>query len=545
MRRLQIRLAIVGLLFGIPCMLRGQCNFARKFTSHTLTYRFHPEVTQAGLVLHVTLELQTDNNGSRVLQLPTSWAGETLHAMTNLHVVSEGAELEDGPGGDTKLLRAKPNHQVTIEYDLKKDFPGPLVHPMQFHPVLMPEYLEFTGSNALVAPKLDPAGRVTVNFDWQGLPRSWVLATSFGTSSTESGRCQSHTGSWIDIDDGLYTAGDFRIQKFKIGRRPAILAIRGTWSFTDEEAIQQIEAVIGTVRSFWHDDNFPYFLVTVKPYDRDHGSSDGSAFTNAFWMYVSRLDSLSGLLPQLAHESFHAWDPMRMGLYSDEESIKWFREGTTEYYAQLLTLKAGEISPSAYITSLNNDLRKFPVSKSEYVRGRIISLWLDATIRRESGNKHSLDNVMFDMVRDGRKPLTLERIFTTSGRYLSPASLSLLRDAVTKHADLSAPAQIPAVNLCARPVLEDLSTFELGLDLSHSHATGTVTGVVPDSPAYIAGLRDGQRLHGHLSVDNGNPDSLAIFTISTEAGDKEIKFYPRGKTLPVWQYHLDQSDLCH
>jgi predicted metalloprotease with PDZ domain len=133
----------------------------------------------------------------------------------------------------------------------------------------------------------------------------------------------------------VYTQRDiFGSASSKWAGRPVILAVRGQWKFTDDEATAQISQVIGTVRAFWHDNNFPYFLVTLKPYDRDHGESDGGAFTNAFWMYVSRLDSLGGLLPQLAHESFHAWDPMRMGgqFGSDSEvnSIKWFGEGPTD-----------------------------------------------------------------------------------------------------------------------------------------------------------------------------------------------------------------------
>ncbi len=71
----------------------------------------------------------------------------------------------------------------------------------------------------------------------------------------------------------------------------------------------------------------------------------------------------------------------------DEELIKWFREGPTEYYAQLLTYRAGELSASNYVNSLNKDLLSFPTSTSEYVRGRVISLWLDGTIRRESGGQ--------------------------------------------------------------------------------------------------------------------------------------------------------------
>ena len=301
-----------ALLFS-PLVSRAQCHFPMSNT-RTITYRFRPELTPEGLLMHVTVEFKAERTGTETLTLPIEWAGQKLHAMNNLHVESKGGKLDDGPELGTKILHAPANRPVVIGYDLKKDWNGPLVGPMQFHPVLMPEYLEFTGSNALVRLKLSQETRETANFDWQKLPTGWSLATSFGTSSSGMTRCQTYTGSWADVDEGLYAAGDYRIHKFKIGRRPAVLAVRGAWAFTDDEAIAQIQKVVGMVRGFWHDDNFPYFLVTLKPYDRDHGSSDGSAFTNAFWMYVSRLDSLAGLLPQLAHESFHAWDPRRMGM---------------------------------------------------------------------------------------------------------------------------------------------------------------------------------------------------------------------------------------
>jgi predicted metalloprotease with PDZ domain len=239
------------------------------------------------------------------------------------------------------------------------------------------------------------------------------------------------------------------------------LAVRGAWTFTDDDAIRQIQKVVGLVRDFWHEDNFPYFLVTLKPYDQDHGSSDGSAFTNAFWMYVSRLDSLTGLLPQLAHESFHAWNPFRIGVQGSDADYRdtgWFKEGFTEYYAQLLTYRAGELSASNYLRSVNKDLRSFPVSTSEYVRGRIIALWLDGTIRRESNGQHSLDTVMFDMERNANQLYTLTRIFETAGQYLSPESRTLLQKAVVDHADLTPPEDIPSMNNCAHASLQELPT---------------------------------------------------------------------------------------
>lgn len=264
--------AILLPLLG-TCSLRAQCHFSVPTEGRSVTYRFEPDIRSGSLVLHVTLEFRAGSSGTETLELPTHWAGETLHAMTNLSVVSKGASLAVGPESDARILHAPSHHRIAISYDLKKDWTGPLVNPMQFHPVLMPEYLEFTGSNALVRLKMDDGAREVANFDWSKLPASWTLATSFGAAEPSALRCQTYSGPWIDVEQGLYAAGDYRIHRFPIGGRPAVLAVRGAWKFSDNEAIEQIRKTVGIVREFWHQDDFPYFLVTLKPYDRDYGSS--------------------------------------------------------------------------------------------------------------------------------------------------------------------------------------------------------------------------------------------------------------------------------
>lgn len=114
----------------------------------------------------------------------------------------------------------------------------------------------------------------------------------------------------------------------------------------------------------------------------------------------------------------------------DENRIKWFREGPTDYYGQLLTYRAGLLSASDYVDSLNVALRRFQTTDDEYVRGRVIALWIDGTIRSESGGIHSLDDVMYDLVRQKDQPYTVERILAVIDHYLSPASQALLQDAV-------------------------------------------------------------------------------------------------------------------
>ena len=72
---------------------------------------------------------------------------------------------------------------------------------------------------------------VEVHFDWQKLPIGWSLATSFGTDD----RCQSFHGLWHDAKNSLFVGGDYRVDRTEISGNVLNFAIRGTWSFTDED----------------------------------------------------------------------------------------------------------------------------------------------------------------------------------------------------------------------------------------------------------------------------------------------------------------------
>jgi predicted metalloprotease with PDZ domain len=537
-------LIIPLLISSFPFSVRAQCKFAPSQAGRPITWSFAPERAASGAVLHVTVQFQANSIGAEAIEVPVEWAGEKLHAVSNLRALSDGTTIEDTSDPGSKIVHHPPNSAVTLAYDLTKDWPGPLRHPYQFHPVVMPEYFEINGENSLVFPKTPRTARVTANFNFEGLPNDWALASSFGTPENHAGYCQSFVGAWEDVDRAVFAAGDFRIHRFQIGRRPAVLAIRSQWTFTDDQAIAKIQQVVGLVRDFWHDDNFPYFLVTLKPYDEDRGDGDGSAFTNAFWIYMSRLDPLETQLPTLAHETFHAWNPGRMGAYESYANWDWFKEGFTTYYADKVVYLAGLMPLSAYIESLNRDLRLYPGTDSPYIRGRGIAVWLDGEIRAESNEKKSLDNVMFDMVAGAATPITLERILATADRYLSPPSQRRLEAAANQGAVL-VPAANAALPGCAAlsVSLEELPLFDLGFDFTASRLAHQVVGVRQDGPAYEAGLRDGQKLT-HVSVYNGQPDKLAQFTIEASGEPKTIQYYPRGKIVSAPQYHLDQAALA-
>jgi predicted metalloprotease with PDZ domain len=149
---------------------------------------------------------------------------------------------------------------------------------------------------------------------------------------------------------------------------------------------------------------------------------------------------------------------------------------------------------------------------------------------------------MFDMVREAAKPLTEARILETAGRYLTLEARVQLDQIVNARADV-APEDGP-LGPCAHVSLDELPAFDLGFDFAASQASHKVMAVIPDGPAFQAGLRNDQKLLG-WSVYNDQPDKAAKMTIATDDGGKtKIEYYPKGNMITVPQYHLDQQGAC-
>ena len=515
----------------------AQCRFANQNSEPTLTYRFESTAELASSALTVTLEFKGNAAGQEEIELPSHWDGQAIRTL------SSGTTVSTGELPKSVEVRFPPDHEVTLSYRLANNWTGPFHSPLQFHPVVMPTYFEINGGNGLIHPKVDKDIPVTVNLDWQQIPANWTVVTSFGATSNGTGRCQTYSGKFKAIAEGLYAAGDFRLYRFHIRDGEVAVAIRGQWTFPDTEAVGKIQRALEIDRQFWNDYNFPYFLVTVQPYDTRKGSSDGSGFTNAFWIYLSQQDAISKQSPLLIHEAFHAWNIRRMGEADDkdENALNWFHEGFTAYYSDLLAYRAGILTFDEYLEKINRDLRRYPVSNNEYIRGRILALWADGEIRENTGGRKSLDNAMFDMVAERDKPLTVARVVDTINHYLPVQSQSqfdqLLHSKELPEPSLAALSSCGTNSCCAMKSWEEVPTFELGFDFSGSRAANSILDVAPDGPAYRAGLRDGQELVGY-AVHNNDPDKLAKITVRTLSGTKDIGYYPRGKTIKVLQFNV-------
>lgn len=549
----------------------AQCNFGPPSSQRELNYSFEPVVAQDKLSLRVTLEFQSARSGKTTLILPSEWAGQkdAYKSVLELAAISEGTTIKETREPAKREVQSPPNSTVRIAYLLVKDWNGPLDTDTRFRADLSPEYFHIIGITSLVHPRLHYFKQIEVHFDWSKLPKEWSLATSFATDE----RCQSFHGIWHDALNSLFVGGDYRIYRSSIAGNALIFAIRGKWSFTDDEWIGKAGKIIEFERTFWHDNSFPYFLLTLTPHGGNSGSSGGTALTNAFMEHLSPKASISlNVLDQLAHEEFHSWNPYRIGAMPDpQEPVSWFSEGFTRYYEDLMLLFAGLEQFPDYVASLNTKLRAYEMNEGrdvllaefvrqhsvkqsawsglEYRRGAVIAAWLDGTIRNESHGRSSLTDLMFYLVRqDGDyrrshgKPMLLsnKRILKAAAKYIHKASIDRLRQYVERGGSIQVPDE--ALGPCVQSRIEAIGKFDLGFDRSSiTGETKKVIGVTAGSEAYTAGLRDGQQLLG-WSINNGDSTKQVKLTIKTDTGRQTITYFPQGEKVSVQQFVLDQVE---
>ena len=468
----------------------------------------------------------------------------------------------DGDSPGEKQLKARPGSWVTFSYDLVSDYSGRFRNPAQHRAVLDPEYFLFNQQNALIGPEFADNEIVKATFDWRMLPAGMPFFSSFGAGN----RLQKVSAPWFRIKDAIFAGGKFRVLRSTQRGRTLILAIRGQWSFTDAEAFALIHKIVDTENNFWHTVPLPYYLVTLAQFDRDEGSSGGSGFTNAYMLFLSRKDTLNaGRIILIAHEVFHHWNPGSMGPSND--SVQWFYEGFTYYYEGVIPLRSGLISYADYLKSLNEHLSEYELSplhdisnaawlevdhtsgagyRLSYARGAAIALWADARIREHTAGKSSLDNVLFDLVNSVRResnppPLTAERIFAAFQPYLSTDDLAKLRSFALDGATVPLPARLGA---CAHLELTFMPSIDLGFDEA-SMKDKKLTHVKPDSPAYRAGLRDGQQVYT-VSYYNNDPSKEVMIGLVTATGKQEIHYFPelqRGEQYRP-NTNSDASPVC-
>jgi predicted metalloprotease with PDZ domain len=300
-----------------------------------------------------------------------------------------------------------------------------------YRPLITKDFFHVIGHGLFILPgcfELD--SRVSVNIYWEGFDTNYSLANSHGVNN----HVQKLNISVQELLHAVYTGGDFRIYKIECKQAPIFVAIRGNWLFKDTDFVLMVNKIISAQREFWNDYDFPYFLITVIPVIKSENicMTGGTGLENSFAMFLGskKFMTLHKLAWTISHEHFHTWNGRKIGRQEPEALIYWFAEGFTSYYTVLLNLRAGIYTIDNYVKEYNKTLLNYfisPVRNEEnieilkkfwvnhdiehlpYYRGTILAHEWNLHIKKESKERYSLDNVMFDILYQAQKN---KRVFT-------------------------------------------------------------------------------------------------------------------------------------
>lgn len=201
-----------------------------------------------------------------------------------------------------------------------------------------------------------------------------------------------------------------------------------------QRAANDLKKVVTAHKAFWGELPYTnyYFLNVIL------GAGGGLEHDNSTLIMSGRRSmnspqSYRRWLSLCSHELFHAWSvrrlrPKALMQYDYENEVYtrelWIAEGITSYYQDLLLARAGLITSSDLLQSLSAEIRSTEsrpgnlvqsltdssfdswidfyrphensanTSVSYYSRGAVAGLMLDCELRRRSGGKVSLDDVM-------------------------------------------------------------------------------------------------------------------------------------------------------
>jgi predicted metalloprotease with PDZ domain len=358
--------------------------------------------------------------------------------IEQLKVSGPGTYLENNAQYEfVKVLHGEAGYPVKISYLLRPDDPKkPGVLKSFSAPIVLPDFLMFVGSMALIIPAglQENPNEFSVELEWR-MPNSFEIYNSFGARHNK----QAILTSGIDLWDSLFIAGNqIRSYKEEVNGQPVYVTMEGHFNqIGDHQLVNIITRLLKTQRDTWQDNNFPYFLVNFMAVgDKCSGESGtrfmGTAHRNSFRAFFPSECALQpNMIELISHELNHMFigKKLKMGEKRGQIDGKWFSEGWNDYFGRRLAYLAGVITLPEYFLTLNKAIKDYQLSNQRlaplsklvaqmykkpyttsqaleqlpYQQGELMAWELNKKIKEKSGSSSSLDDVLRHMLKLAEK----------------------------------------------------------------------------------------------------------------------------------------------
>ncbi|MBI2311669.1 MAG: M61 family metallopeptidase [Betaproteobacteria bacterium] len=324
------------------------------------------------------------------------------------------------------------------------------------------------------------------------LPRAGAAAWGFGAYRAKD---------YAELIDHPVEMGEFAVASFRACGVPHDLVITGRHRADAERLQRDLKTLCEAhIRFFGEPAPMARYLFLATVVDEGHGGLEHRA---SCALLLSRDDlpapgekkvseGYRSFLRLCSHEYFHTWNVTRIRprVFAphdlDRENYTrqlWAFEGMTSYYGDLLLARSGLVSPAAYLEMLGQTVTKLlraggrhrqtveeasfdawikfyradenapNALVSYYTKGELVALALDLMIRRRSGGKRSLDDVMRALwERHGKPGIPLEEgeVERVAAEVSGIRLAAFFSDALRGTGDLPLPQLLRSVGVACR-----------------------------------------------------------------------------------------------
>jgi predicted metalloprotease with PDZ domain len=266
------------------------------------------------------------------------------------------------------------------------------------------------------------------------LPSGWTDVKTALTAVPGSPRT-FRAADFDTLVDSPLVLGSPAVYPFTVdGVRHELVNVGDAGVWDGPKSARDIEQIVRAETAFWATIPYPsyLFLNVISEGSGAIEHKNSTVLMTSRWRTATRKPYLDWL-STAAHEFFHAWNvkrlrPVELGPFDyDRENYTrslWIAEGLTEYYGDLFVRRAGISSDPEYLDALSDGIERLQttpgrlvqsveqasfdawikhyrpddnsnnVAVDYYVKGAVVGFLLDAEIRRATGNRRSLDDVM-------------------------------------------------------------------------------------------------------------------------------------------------------
>lgn len=503
--------------------------------------------------MRVSLRFAGDRDGETMVDLPNEWGGFNKLYENLDNIQADGATIEPSDKPDKLRLLHKAGATITLSYDIVGlDQPEKLTGDQtvnEYRPIVTDNYFHLIGETVVARPE-HISGDAPARFTIKPMPKGAHFASDLE---------HSHNGL-LEFDalvESIAVGGDFRILRAGDGKR---LAIRGKFDSRDDAGwVDAFKRVSSAVSAYWTTESGPY-LVTVLPFQpKGPGSTSigGTGRRDAFAFFATtngRVDTIDQIM---THEMTHSWMPRRVGgIASDEGKQKeqyWLSEGFTDFATWRALVRQGLWTPERYFQEFNQTLTEFDASpvralpnveasklfwesrdgqRLAYIRGALFAHLLDDKLQRLTP-KSSLRTMLLAMQRDALKSNGDGQAVAFLRKELKKTGVPA--DAfISRFIDQGVPIEFPEsfLSACGQLRANEQPKFHRGFDITATQANGNIiTGVIENSPAWRAGLRNGMKLVERSGGELGNSMIEIAYTVEDNGVARTLRWMPQSGEL--------------